>query len=235
MEQFKLGKRKLIHMPSGWHEVPYYKGLQIFEDELNEVETMALLTYSNIEDIRDATDTESIYYLMSAFMFLRETPRGLDNPQLPNSINLNGNHIIFPYVITQDTFDLGNASVGQIKDMEMVLVNMGTEFREDEEEENKDRPFTELETIKMCPAICAVYIQKLIDKKYDYKKAMKLADKISKHLSFKEVLHIGYFFLKRLADLNDGSKTGFQKRHSILKKLRQVLMNLMRRLVSILH
>jgi len=231
MEQFKLGTdKKVINMPSGWHDVPYYKGVQIFESELNDVEKLALLSDSNVDDIRNATDTESIFYLMSAFTFLRQAPRGLESPQIPNSINLNGNHIIFPHVIHGDKFDLGNASVGQIKDMEMVLVNMGTEFREDEEEENQDRPFTEMETIKMCPPICAIYIQKIIDKEYDYEKAMKLSDEISQYLSFKEVLNIGYFFFKKLIDLSDGKTKDLQNHLSITRKLRRGLMHLMNRL-----
>jgi hypothetical protein len=230
MERFKLGKKKSISMPSGWHEVPFKKGVKIFEEELNEVETVAMLTDSNVEDIRDATDPESIYYLLSAFRFLRDIPHGLDRPQLPNSIKLSGNHIIFPHIIEQDKFDLGRSSVGQIKDMEMVLVNMGAEFKEDQ-----DRPFTQLETILMCPPICAIYIQKLIDKEYDYNKAMKLSEVIKEELSFKEVLHIGYFFLKRLADLNDGLKKDSQIIRSTLRKLKRGLMNLIRRMGSILH
>lgn len=236
MEKFKLGKsKKEVMMPSGWHEIPFYQGVKISEDNLNEVETLALLSNCDVEDIRSATDPESIFYLLSAFRFLREMPLGLDKPQIPNSIKFNGHHIIFPHVIYQDIFDLGKASVGQIKDMEMVMVNMGTEFRKDEEEENQDRAFTELETIKMCPSLCAIYIQKLIDKEYDYDTAMKLSSEIEQHLSFKEVLNIGYFFLKRLADLNDGQTKSYRKSPSIIKRFKQVLTNLIRRMASTPH
>jgi len=236
MEQFKLGKtKKVINMPSGWYEVPFYKGVEIFEGKLNDVEILALLADSDVDDIRNATDTESIFYLLSAFRFLRELPQSLKRPHMPKSINIDDNHVIFPHVIYGDKFDLGNACVGQITDMEMILLNMGTEFREDEDEENKDRPFTELETIKMCPPICAVYIQKIIDKAYDYEKAMKLSKNIEKHLSFDMTLNIGYFFLKKLIDLNDGKKADLQKHLSIARKLRRGLMNLMSRLGLTLH
>jgi hypothetical protein len=218
-------------MPSGWHEVPFNKGVKILEGGMSDVEILAFLTNTEVDDIYEATDAESIYYLMSAFRFLRDVPADLEHPQMPRSIKIGGEYYIFPHVIYGDTFDLGNASVGQIKDMEMIVVNMGTEFRKDEED--PDRPFTQIETIKMCPAICAIYIQKIIDKKYDYHKATKLAKKLAECLSFKEMLHIGYFFLKRLADLNDGPKKERRKGVLIVRKLKRVFWSLTKRMDSI--
>jgi len=241
METFKLGSsKKKISMPSGWHEVPFYKGLQIMEGGLSDIEIMGLLSDTDPEEIKNTTDSESIYYLMGAFLFLQDMPKGLEHPKMPQSIKIDDRYVIFPHVIYQDEFDLGKSSVGQIKDMEMVMLNMGTQFlandEDNEEEEQKEnRPFTQLETVKMCPKLCAIYIQKLIDKKYDYDTAMKLSEKLERSMSFKEMINIGYFFLLRLSAFKNGQKKGYQKRPLIPRKLTRGFMNLIRRMDLILR
>ena len=70
---------------------------------------------------------------------------------------------------------------------------------------------------------------------YDYEKAVKLSETIESYLSFKEVLNIGYFFLRKLVDLENGKKTDLQNHLSIVRKLRRGSMNFIHRLGSTLH
>lgn len=218
MERFKIAGNLSIKLPSDWSEVPYGKGVIIIEDRPNEIETMALLSGVEIGKIRDSTNFETIYYLMSAYDFLNKLP-DLSRPRMPLSVVLNGSRIVFPNVLYGDKFDLGEISVGQVKDMQMIIENMVTAYIGETLEGQEPRGLTELETIKICPYLVAIYLQKIIDRQYDYKKAMKLVSVISDQLSFYEVTNIGYFFLQRLTELRTGSKINYQKPRSIKRKL----------------
>lgn len=230
MERFKIGTPKIgITFPSDWTEVPYSKGVIIIEDRPDELETMALLSGVQIGKIRDSTNFETIYYLMSAYDFLNRLP-DLARPRMPLSLVLNGSRIVFPNVLYQDKFDLGETSVGQIKDMQMITDNMIRALIGEPEEGKETRGLTELETIKICPFLVAIYLQKLIDRQYDYKKAMKLVSVISDQLSFYEVTNIGYFFLQRLAALRTGSKKDYRKQPWIKRRSMRVWWTLTQRL-----
>lgn len=228
MEKFKIGGKLKIKLPSDWSEVPYNKGVQIIEDRPDELETMSILTGIPKKQISESTNFETIYYLMSAYGFLNKLP-DLAHPVIPRSIVLNQQRVLFPNVLYQDKFDLGETSVGQIKDMQMIIQNMITDFIGSQEEGKESRGLTELETIKICPFLVAIYIQKLIDRQYDYGRAMKMVPVISEQLSFKEVTMIGYFFLQRLTALRFGSAKDYQKQGMIKRKLMRVWWTLIQR------
>ena len=227
MEKFKIGKNKLrVSLPSGWHEVPFDKGVTILEGEMSEVEIMSLLSGVDKKELEESTDFETIFYLMNAYTFLKTLP-DLTTPQIPRSVKFNNDIVIFPHVIYSDKFDLGKISVGQIKDMEMVITNMLYQIGEDGIEKKE---VTNFETIRICPYLVAIFLQKVIDKKYDYDKAMKMVDEVSRQLSFKEVIHMGYFFLQRLSVLRLGSRKGSLKLGSMKRRFRRALMSLMQRM-----
>lgn len=227
MEKFKIGKNKLrVSLPSGWHEVPFWQGVRIIEGNLTEIEIMSLLSGVDKQELEESTDFETIYYLMHAYTFLKAMP-DLSTPQIPRSIKFNGDTVIMPHVLYSDKFDLGKISVGQIKDMEMTITNMLYDLNEEGIEKKE---VSNMDTIKVCPFLIAIFLQKIIDKKYDYDKAMKMVDAISKELSFKEVIHMGYFFLQRLSVLRLGSQNGSLKLSWTKRKFRRVLMSLMQRM-----
>lgn len=213
MERYKLGKTK-ISVPSGWHEISYERGLKIFEGEMNEVEALALLADKKPKEIRKATDIETIYYFTNTFRFIKQLPA----PAFPKSVQLGGDKIRLPFV---DNYDLGDAEIGQVEDMQNIITKMNKEFIGEEE-----RELTELELIKIMPHIAAVFLQKYLDGEYDWSKAEALVPRVKKEANFKAVVGMGYFFLSRLTDLSTGSPKGWQSRRSIKKRLRRVFKKL---------
>ncbi len=225
MESYKLGKSTKIQMPSGWHEINFNTAIQILEGDLNEIQTLALLSNKTEEEIRGSTDIETIYYFINAFMFVKHLPQKID--EFPRSVKMGDERIIFPFVSYADQFDLGKADVGQVEDMILMITKMSREFTDDEE-----RELTEMELIKITPYLVAIYIQKIIETKYNGERAMELVERIKKELSFKEVVSTGYFFLNRLPSFRTGPLNALQKYHSIPRKLKRGFLNLIQALVS---
>ncbi len=226
MERYKLGKTS-IKMPTGWQEIPFDKGLKIIEGDLDSIQAIALLTNKTEKEIRQATDAETIYYFASAFSYLSELPTKLN--EFPKSIQLGVDKILFPFVSYYDEFDLAKAEVGQVEDMQAILIKMSSEFTDGEE-----RVLTTKEIIKICPYIVALYIYRFLHSEYDGEKALLMVDRVKTELSTKEVLSMGYFFLKRLPGLMSGQTARWRKYNSLPQRLKRALLNLMQRLVSML-
>lgn len=227
MESYKLGKTK-IQIPSGWHEVNFNKAMEILEGELNEVQTIALLTDKSEKEIRQSTDMATIYYFINTFLYLHQLPLKLN--EFPRSIKLGYDRIVFPFVNYGDEFDLGQADVGQVEDMIMIMTKMNKEFIDDSERTE----LTELELAKITPYLVAIYIQKMLDTEYDGAKALELVDRVKEELSFKECLSMGYFFFIRLQSYKNGSPSVWKSYHSRVKRLKRALSGLMQRMVSML-
>jgi len=228
MEAIKLGKTK-IHIPSGWHEVNYNKAFLILDSELDEVQTLALLTDKTEKEIRTATDIETIFYFVNTFQYIHKLPEQVN--EFPRSVKLGIDRLIFPYISYGDKFDLGQSEVGQVEDMLMIMVKMNNEFIGDEERTE----LTPLEMIQITPFLVAIYLQKLLDGEYDGKKALVLVDRVKEELSFKECLSIGYFFFNRLRNYKSGRQNELKVYHSMRRKLKRALMNLMQRMDSMLR
>ncbi len=224
MEQYKLGKTP-IKMPSGWHEINFNNAIEILEGNLNEIQTLALLSNKTEEEIRESTDIETIYYFINAFLFIKNLPQKID--EFPRSVKMGDERIIFPFISYADQFDLGKADVGQVEDMILMITKMSREFTDDEE-----RELTEMELIKITPYLVAIYIQKIIETKYNGERAMELVERIKKELSFKEVVSTGYFFLNRLPSFKTGQLNALRKYYSIPRRLKRGFLNLMQALVS---
>jgi len=220
MEGYKLGKTS-IKVPSGWHEISYNKAMELLEGEYNAVETLAILSNKTPEEIRKSTDIETIFYFTNTFLYLKQLP-GTDYPR---SIQMGVDLIKFPAPI-----DLGNAEVGQVEDMQAIIMNMNKEFIGDE-----TRELTEIELIKIMPYIAAVYIQKLLEGEYDGNRAQALVPRIKEEVSFKAITGMGYFFLSRLTDLMNGPESEWQKAHLTRKRWKRVFRNSMKRLAYMLH
>jgi len=226
MEHYKLGKTS-ISMPSGWHDVPFNKGITILSQELNEVDTLALLTGRKAKEIRESTDIETIFYFANAFIFLKHWPGKVD---FPLSVKMGEDRLILPWVSYSDKFDLGECTTGQVEDMMAVITMMSKEFTDGE-----DRELNQLELIQICPYLVAIYLQPLIDGSYDGKKAKALMERVKEELSMKEVVGMGYFFLMKLPALVSGSPSELQKARSMKRRLQRGLKNSMMRLAHMLR
>ena len=220
MEGYKLGKTS-IKVPSGWHEINFNKAMDILDGELNAVETLAVLTDKTPEEIRKATDLDTIFYFTNTFLYLQQLP-GHD---FPRSIQMGPDLVKFPAPI-----DLGNAEVGQVEDMQSIIMKMNKDFTGE-----TARELTELELIKIMPHIAAVYIQKLLDGEYDGQTAQDMVPRIKEEVSFKAITGIGYFFLSRLTALMSGQESEWRRYHLMQRSWKQVLINSMRRLAHTLH
>jgi len=149
MEPYKLGKTP-IKMPSGWHEINFNNAIQILEGNLNEIQTLALLSNKTEEEIRESTDIETIYYFINAFIFIKQLPQKIN--EFPRSVKMGDERIIFPFISYADQFDLGKASVDQVETMLLMIAKMSNEFIGDEK-----RELTEMELVKITPFLVAIY------------------------------------------------------------------------------
>lgn len=209
------------NLPTSWKQVPFWKGQRIMEGGLNELEIMALITDRNLSDLKASESFEDIYYATHSMEFLKDLP-DFKTPIIPNSFKLDDKEYKFPHVVTKDPFDLGKASAGQVKDMEMLIITLRNRFHSDDQE----KELTELEAIKMTPFITSVYIQKIIDGEYDYGKSQKLVEKVSEQMSFYDVTQIGYFFFRRLIGLKGGYQTKVLNQNLVRRKLRRAFASL---------
>lgn len=213
-------------MPSSWQDVNFKTAIKILSSKLSEIQVMSLLSGVPEDELKESTDLETIYNFIGAFTFLTRLPANVENPEMPNSVKFGDRVVIFPHVLYADKFDLGKCSVGQIKDMEMVIAQKTKEIT------NGKRSLTELELMTIMPFVVSIYFQALIDHKYDYDKAMKLVPEIEEKLSFKEVINMGYFFFRRLIVLNNGLSKGHPRQSLMIRKLKRVFWNLTQRLAS---
>jgi hypothetical protein len=225
MENYKLGKIK-FKMPSSWQDVSFKTGVEILKSGDSDIKLLSRLSGISYDELINATDFEELFYFINSFTWVGTLPLK-ESPEMPKSVKFGDRLIIFPHVVYNDTFDLGNASVGMVKDMEAVLTNKTREVLNGEE-----RDLTNIELIEILPFVVAIYLQKVMDRNYDYEKAMRLVDDVSEKMSFKEVLNIGYFFLQKLIALNNGQKINATKGSLILKRLKRAWWNLGQRLVS---
>jgi hypothetical protein len=228
MEKYKLGNHRFT-MPSSWQDINFRTGMKILSEKLSELQLMALLSGIPEKELEESTDLETIYHFIGAFTYLTRLPANVENPEMPNSVKFGDRLVIFPFVLYADKFDLGKCSVGQVKDMEMIISQKTKEITDG------TRDLTELELLTIMPYVVAIYFQSLLDQKYDYDKAMKLVPEIEEKLSFKELINIGYFFFRRLIALNNGLSKGHRKQSSMIKKLKRGFWSLTQRLASTRH
>ena len=210
---------KFKQLPRGWHDISFEKGLKALEAD-NEVERLAILSDRSAEEIRKSTDIDSIYYFTHAITFLNSLP----DAAFPRSVKMGKDRILFPFVNYSDEFDLGDVAVGQVEDMQAILVKMNKEFVRDEE-----RELTSAEMLKICPHVVAIYLQGIIED-YDGQKAMMLVKRVQKELSFKDCVSMGYFFFLRLGALMTGQQSDWQNRASRLRRLRRAWCGFLQRL-----
>ena len=196
---------KAVSMPDGWHDVKFIDGFKIVKDQLNEIEVFALFSGMSVKKVRGLNKNEDIFYFLQGYPFLYKNPV-TDNPVMPQSIKYKGDRIHFPFVMDSDPLDLGDCSVGQVEDMKALIA---TKIKELDKED--DAELSIIEMISIMPFIVSIYLQPFIDGDYDYKKAMLLVDDLKNNLSYKDMIHIGNFFLKRLQGLISGSMKGWKK------------------------
>lgn len=227
MEKYKING-KSIEMPTGWHDVKYKDAIHILENNFDTVKIFSLFSGIPEDEVKELNKKDDIYHFLKGFPFLNRLP-AQEVPSIPRSIKYKGVFYLFPHVFLDDAFDFGEISVGQIEDMKLTITNMMKEFKGDEV-----RDVTEMEVLKIFPPVVAIYLQAMIEKKYNYNRAMKMADELQGDLSFKEVVYIGNFFLLKLGGLITGLAKGSQRGNWMKRKSRLVFKTLMQRLASML-
>lgn len=230
MENFNLNGQKFT-MPSGWHEVTYSDAMTIITENLSEIDTFALLSGIDLDVLKNTEDYSVVYYFMNAFTFIKTRPDS-SKPQIPLSMTLGKYRLCNPTVIYEDPHDLGKMSVGQFNDMKDAYMNQALELKGDSED---DWIPTDIEMLEMMPSIVSIYVQKIRDGRYDYKKAKELVEDVRTKMTFKDVSSMGYFFFQRLNAYLNGSTKLVLKLNWIQRKSKQAYRNLMSGLVSMAH
>lgn len=226
MEKYKINGQS-ITMPTGWHDVRYNDAMNILENQLNDVQVFSLFSGLSEKEVKNLNKEKDIYYFLQGFPFLNKLPIDIKGA-LPQTIKYKEARYELPYALPDDPYDFGDASVGQIEDMKAIMTKMVTEFLDGEE-----RGLTNLEVFKIYPPLVAIFLHPILEgSEYDYKASQKLADRIQKELSFKEVVYMGAFFLMKLSVLINGSKKGLQNQHWMKRKWQQGYRKLARYLDS---
>lgn len=218
MTNYKINGKK-VSLPDGWHDVPFYKGLEIMKSNSEKIDAFCIITGLDKSFVRSLKDPSSIEYLMGTFLFLKDYTF---KAEMPLSIIYDGDIIHIPNVDHDNPFDMGQAEVGQIEDMEVIIRS------ELKDVENIDA----IRTVEIMPKIISIYVQKLIDKHYDHRKAMSIVKTIEQTMSFKDVMCMGYFFLQKLKDYTNGFQSNYRKSSWMKRKLKQASTILTNHLVS---
>lgn len=216
MEKYKINGNP-ISMPTGWHDVKYNKAIEIIGED-DELIIFSKLSGLDIKDVRAVDDGETIAYFLSSFRFVFDLP---NESQMPLSIKVGDELLPLPTVVYEDPNDLGRISFGQVADMKELFVK----------KVNATEKLTKLDEIELMPDIVAIYLQPIINKEYDFNKAMKLSERIKEEMSFKDICSMGSFFLQRLAVFMSGLKTSYRSPNWIARKWKQALRKLTRFLV----
>lgn len=227
MKTYKIDGDK-IQFPDGWHDVPYDKALKIIEGTLSDVEVFSLLTGMDKDRLLRLEKPKDVEIFMYGFPFLYGLPIN-DHPQIPITFKYGDQRYSLPHVLFNDPYDFGNCQVGQIEDMKAIIRKKIKEYVGDEE-----REMTNMEQIKLMRYVVAIFVQKIMDKEYSYDKSMKIADELGSNMSFKDVVSMGNFFLRKLIGLKSGSSMVWLHRLWIVKKLRRVQKRLINYLDSML-
>lgn len=204
-----------IKLPAGWHEVSFNKAFEIITQERNPIEIISILSGHSVSLLKASTDLETIYYLKESLLFLNSDPIK-KYPEFP--VSFMGK--LLPWVNYADKFDLAKCSVGQVEDMQAQIQKV--------DQDDSDA------VIQVFPVIVAIYIDPIYHQSdYDFDRAMKLVNKVEEQ-DYKTVVNMASFFLMRLVALSDGLKKGWPSQVLRRLKLKQGLMNLVQRLVSML-
>jgi len=207
-------------MPTGWHEIPFNIGLDIFDNEYDEITILSKLSGKSYDEIRNCTDIDTIYYFANAFNFLSELPTQIHD--FPTTIKIGDERVIMPFI--PDKFDLGEASFAQVEDMKAIIKKMSSEFLN-----GLERDLTNLELIKITPYLVSIFLYKITHGEYDANKALRFRSHLEANMSFKDIVCIGYFFLQRLSGLMNGSNQSFRLRLTPKKRFLREFRKLMKR------
>lgn len=210
MESFRInGKR--FNMPSGWHEVSFKNAMEVIH--MDDVEVFSKLSGIPLEECRELEDPEALSYFISSFRFLKNHPQ---IAEIPLSFMYGDERILCPETDWQDIKDLGKMNVGQLNDIKSYYLKHFEELSTGD-----DWKPSSSEIYQVMPGMVAIYVQKLIDKKYDYGKAMSMVEEVQENMSFKDVVAIASFFLLRLNASLIGSQKTQPKSQSVIKKAKQ--------------
>ena len=203
--------------------------------ETDQIKIMALLTGKTPKQISTSTNIEDLLCFFGAFPYLNEEVSPETFNEFPKSVTMGHDHLIFPFVSYANQYDLGQADVGQVEDM-ILMIQKKTINPEDLKDlpEDEKKIKIRMNEFEVFTYLVAIYCQKILDHEYDGEKAMALLERVKEELSFKEVVSMGYFFLNRLNNYMNGSPVEWQKHNSKLKRLKRGLQNLIQRLVSVL-
>jgi len=218
MKSIKINGKK-VSIPTNWGEVKFYEAIRMFDESMNNIDVFSMFTGYPVDKIRSEKNQDTVLEFMYGFPFLSEMPESSD---MPISVKLDGVTYNLPFVISSDTYDLGDAPVGCIEDMKEVIYQETKKMVGDEE-----RGIEPLEEVKIKPYLVGLYLSSIIGD-YDYKKGLELSEKVKEQLSFLEVNSIGNFFLKRLVASINRSKKASPLRLWIKKMYKLACWNLIK-------
>lgn len=218
---FVIRNKVKLKVPAGWHEVPWKVGFELFKNpNHSDVEIMSMLTGVSENEIRSVNDKGVISKLLNTFLFL-QCPPSRENVELPKVVKIKDEFYHLPFVVYNDPYDLGNATIGAVEDIKVAFSSAIKDIEEPRM----------IDYMSAYPTVCAIFLQTI--KGYDYDKAMKLVSDCEE-LDFKTVYNMGNFFLNRLQSLRSGYQIKLYLANTIRKKLWRAYWILTQRLASML-
>lgn len=179
---------EVVSYPGSWDEINFFQYLQLSLGVSSDAELVAIMTGMPIEQVEYSTDIVAYGDILNSFMWYADVPEF----KKPGSLVIEGKTIELPK-------DIGNHSVRQFEQLKAIIAEL---YVDSEPNYNQ--------VIQKYPMMCAIYIQPLLDGKYDYSKVKELSDKLYM-LPAKDIVGLGTFFFKRLIDLLVGMTNEQQK------------------------
>lgn len=168
------------------------------------LELVSYLTEIPVDEWRDSEDTEAFINLaIDAQSFLNEWGKELGKPKTPRAgtVVIEGSEVTLPD-------EIGQKTVGQYQDV-LHLQNKWAE----ESKDNDDYPISG--TFSFYANIFRIYVQPLLDGKYDYTKAMALD---IRDVPYPDVIDWAYFFLTSQQKLKNGIRTNVKQHRTQVRK-----------------
>lgn len=180
---------EVVSYPGSWDELNFFQYLRLSLGVDSNPEFVSIVTGMPLEKVEYSTDIEGYNAILNDFSWYAFAP---DEFKKPENLIIEGRSIELPK-------DIGTHSTRQFEQLKAIIAEL---YVDGEPNHNA--------VIQKYPLMCAIYVQPLLDGKYDYSKVKELSDKLYM-LPVKDIIGLGDFFFKRLIVLFSGMTNEQQK------------------------
>lgn len=186
---------QVVSYPGSWDELNFFQYLQLSLGFTSDAEVVAILTGMPIEQVEYSTDIKGFNNIINSFSWYSTAPEF----NKPDTLTVDSRKLELPK-------DIGTHQVRQFEQLKAIIAEL---YADGEPNHNA--------VIQKYPLMCAIYLQPLLDGKYDYSKVKELSDKLYM-LPAIDIMGLGTFFFKRLIGSLSGMTNAQQKQKKTKKQ-----------------